>query len=576
MTDLHHDDPETMREGAEAPPPGVALMAGVRWLLLLGTLAAACFAWWSYANAEPVAAQHAPRYRCPMHPQITSHEPGECPICHMALEPIPEDEAETVYRCPMHPQIQQAEPGECPICGMDLEPVAAEAVAVSADMPAGTAAITLGLDRLQAIGARVVVAEEREFTAELRSAALTEFSEDGAARVHVRAAGFIERIAVAETGVRVRKGQVLAEYYSPEIYQAQAELLAAHSWSGPVVGAARQRLELLGLSSAAVDRILKSGKPDRTTPVVAPAAGVVVARTAVLGAYVRPEEPLYELREDHGLYLVAELPAARAVSVKPGTKGHVRFTSRPELDRELAVDLVYPSVAADSRSVRVRMPLDNDDRALVAGMPAVVTFALPSETGVAVPRDAIVDAGNQPYVFVDAGGGRLVPRPVVLGVRDPEFVRVREGLTAGERVVAGATFLVDAESRLRAALIPSSTPGAATPSHAQHPTDPQPSAEATQPSATTASAAPAQHSPDKHAQHSPAEHAQHSDKHAQHSPDKHAQHSPAEHTQHSDSAPQPAAHSKHSSAEHSKHSPAAHSQHSSDAASQHAGHAHAP
>ncbi|MDC0670681.1 efflux RND transporter periplasmic adaptor subunit [Nannocystis radixulma] len=464
MTDPH-DEHETLREGAEAPPPGVAVMAAVRWLILLGTLAAACFSWWSYARAEPVAEQHAPKYRCPMHPQITSHEPGECPICHMALEPIPEEEvAAAVYRCPMHPQIQQAEPGSCPICGMDLERVTADEAAVSADMPPGTAAITLGLDRLQAIGARVVVAGEREFAAELRSAALTEFSEDGAARVHVRAAGFIEKIAVTETGVRVRKGQVLAEYYSPEIYQAQAELLAASGWSGPVIGAARQRLELLGLSSASVDRIVKSGKPDRTTPIVAPASGVVVARTAVLGAYVQPEEPLYELREDHALYLVAELPAARASSIKTGTKGHVRFTSRPDLDQEVAVDLVYPAVSADSRSVRVRLPLDNDKRELVAGMPAVVTFTLPGETGVAVPRDAIVDAGKQPYVFVDAGGGRLVPRPVVLGIKDDEFVRVREGVSAGERVVAGATFLVDAESRLRAALIPT----APASEHASH------------------------------------------------------------------------------------------------------------
>ncbi|MFZ6185001.1 efflux RND transporter periplasmic adaptor subunit [Nannocystis pusilla] len=534
MLDPHPDDPESLREGAEAPPPGVALMAGVRWLLLLGTLAAACFSWWSYARAEPVAVQHAPKYRCPMHPQITAHEPGECPICHMALEPIPEDEVETVYRCPMHPQIQQAEPGSCPICGMDLEPVAAEAVAVSPDMPAGTAAITLGLDRLQAIGARIVVAAEREFAAELRSAALTEFSEDGAARVHVRAAGFIEKIVVTETGVRVRKGQVLAEYYSPEIYQAQAELLAAHSWSGPVVGAARQRLELLGLSSAAVDRILKSGKPDRTTPVLAPASGVVVARTAVLGAYVRPEEPLYELREDHALYLVAELPAAQAAAVRKGTKGHVRFTSRPAQGRDVTVDLVYPSVAADSRSVRVRMPLDNDDRALVAGMPAVVSFALPSETGVAVPRDAIVDAGSQPYVFVDAGGGRLVPRPVVLGARDAEFVRVREGVSAGERVVAGATFLVDAESRLRAALIPASTASAAAPPHAHH----SPSASASTP------AAPSQPSSGDHAHHSAAK--QPPDPHANHSaakqpPDPHANHSAAPssadpHAQHAASA----------------------------------------
>lgn len=450
------DDPEHMREGVEAPPPGVALMAGLRWLLLLGALAAACGAWWSYAHADP-AVEHAPKYRCPMHPQITSPDPGECPICHMQLEPIPpEAEPATVYRCPMHPQISQSEPGTCPICHMDLEPVAAaDSGPVPENMPSGTSVITLGLDRLQAIGARIVVVAEREFAPTHRSAALTAFADDGAARVHVRAAGFIERIAVDETGVRVRKGQVLAEYYSPEIYQAQAELLAARAWSGgQVLATARQRLELLGLQDAAIDRLLTLKKPQRRTSIVAPASGVVVARNAVLGAYVRPDEPLYELREDRELYLVAELPAARAAAIGVGTVGQARLASAPDRDLELVVDLVYPAVDPDSRAVRVRMPLANDDRSLVAGLPAVVTFALPVERGVAVPRDSIVDAGAGPYVFVDRGGGRLEPRAVVLGLKDDDFVLVRAGLDPGDRVISGATFLVDAESRLRAALVP--------------------------------------------------------------------------------------------------------------------------
>lgn len=476
---------EHFHEGEEKPPPGVAVMAVFRWLLLLGTLAGACFAWWSYAHADP-AAEHAPKYRCPMHPQITSEHPGECPICHMALEPIP-DEArapDVVYRCPMHPQVVQSEPGQCPICGMDLEqakieqpaslyscPMHPEVTAtepgqkcpkcgmdlepVPEPTPPGTSAITLGLDRLQAIGVRTADATEHTFTPTLRTAAIVEFAETGAARVHVRAAGFIEKIHADETGVRVQRGQRLAEYYSPEIYQAQMELLAARNWAGgQPLSAGRQRLELLGVSSATIDRILKSGKPDRTVDIVAPASGVIVRRDAVIGAYVSPEQPLYELVEDRALYLVAEIPAARAAAIEKGLKGQVTFAGRPELSQELSVDLVYPSANRDSRTIRARMPIKNKGRDLVAGEVATVVFALPSIPGVAIPRDAVVDTGGQPHVFVDLGGGRLQPRLVTLGVRDDHHVQVVAGVRAGERVVAGATFLVDAESRLRAALAP--------------------------------------------------------------------------------------------------------------------------
>lgn len=478
---------EQFQEGEEAPPPGVAVMAAVRWLLLLGTLVAAGVAWWSFAHADPTT-QHAPKYRCPMHPQIASEEPGECPICHMALEPIPEDAAEqaTLYRCPMHPQIVQHEPGSCPICGMDLEPVkdeppppaslyrcpmhpevTAEAPGqtcpecgmdlepVPEPSPPGTTSLTLGLDRLQAIGVRTAEAVEHTFTPTLRAAAVVEFAEAGAARVHVRAAGFIEKIHADETGVRVQRGQRLAEYYSPEIYQAQMELLAARNWAGgQPLAAARQRLELLGVSSAAVDRVLKAGKPDRTVDIVAPASGVIIRRDAVIGAYVSPEQPLYELVEDRALYLVAEIPAPRAAAIVTGTKGQVTFAGRPELAQELAVDLVYPSANRDSRTLRARMPLKNKGRDLVAGEVATVVFTLPEAAGVAIPRDAVVDTGAQPHVFVDLGGGRLQPRLVTLGLRDDAHVQVVSGVRAGERVVAGATFLVDAESRLRAALAP--------------------------------------------------------------------------------------------------------------------------
>ena len=483
---MTEDHPEHFHEGAEAPPRGVALMAVVRWLLLLGTLGAAVSAWWSYAHADPTS-EHAPKFRCPMHPQITSPDPGECPICHMALEPLPDEAAAppgTVYRCPMHPQIQQGEPGTCPICKMDLEPVKLEPPPaqlyrcpmhpeveqhepgtcpkckmdlepVPQAMPPGTAPLTVSLDRLQAIGVRTAEATRHTFQSTLRAAAVVEFADPGASRVHVRAAGFIEKLHASELGVRVRKGQRLAEYYSPEIYQAETELLASRGWSGgQALALARQRLELLGVPTGTIDHVLKTGKPDRTVDILAPASGVVVAREAMLGAYVSPETPLYELREDRELYLVAELPLARAAAIKVGTKGQVRFTGRPELAPELAVDLIYPSADRDSRTLRVRLPLDNKDGTLAAGEAALVHFALPPVEGTAVPRDAIVDTGAQPHVFVDLGGGQLQPRLVTVGVRDTDHAQIVDGVAPGERVVAGATFLVDAESRLRAALVP--------------------------------------------------------------------------------------------------------------------------
>ena len=461
-------DHEPMLEGEEAPPRGVAIMAIIRWLILLFVAFTAGAAWWSYARADPTL-DHAPRYQCPMHPQITSSVPGECPICHMDLEPIdasrghnqadhaapgPTDPASappTVYRCPMHPEQQSLSPGTCSICKMDLE-----ALAVAAPAPPGTAPLQLGLDRLQAIGVRTapVVALDRVPT--LRAPASLQLAERGAAEVHVRAAGFLEKILVSETGVRVHKGQHLADLYSPEIYQAQTELLAARGWSegagGNALAAARQRLELLGMSRPAIERVVRSGKPTRTVEIEAPAAGVIVARSAVLGAYATPETTLYEIRDRDTLYVIAEVPAGRAEAITPGARARLTIPTRPEFSRDLTVDLVYPELDTEARSFRVRLTVD--DPTLRAGEYGLVDFALPARHVLAVPRDALVATGSATHVFVDRGGGRLEPRHVEVGDVFDEQVEIRSGLTADERVVAGATFLVDAESRLRAALIP--------------------------------------------------------------------------------------------------------------------------
>ncbi len=481
MTDTIH---EPMHEGEEAPPRGVAILAVVRWLLLAGAFAAACAAWWSYAHADPSLA-HAPRYQCPMHPQITAADPGECPICHMNLEPIdparahhsadhtppvagyscpmhPDQtslspgtckicnmdlEPAPGYRCPMHPDQTSLSPGTCPICKMDLEPVA--------PLPQGTSQLRLGLDRLQSIGVRTADARLIELTPTIRAPAILQLAEEGAAQVHARAAGFIEKIAVSETGVTVHRGQRLLDFYSPEIYQAQTELLAARGWSGGAgsnaQAAARQRLELLGMPAPAIDRVLATGKPARTIALESPSAGVVIARTAVLGAYVTPETPLYELRSKSRLYVIAEVPAHHGASIHKNDLATLTLAARPTFSKNLPVDLVYPELDPAARTFRVRLTLDDSD--LHAGEYATVTFNQSPRRVVAVPRDALVATGTATYVFLDHGDGHLEPRTVTTGETTGELVEIIKGVDSGDRVVAGATFLVDAESRLRAALV---------------------------------------------------------------------------------------------------------------------------
>ena len=246
-----HRDHEHFEEGEEKAPPMVRQMAVVRWALLVLVAMAAAFSIYTYAKpllGQAVAPAGA-KYICPMHPQIVSDRAGECPICHMDLVPAQTTAAVTAsasasataapaapsaapiargFTCPMHADVRTEGPGRCPHCGMDLVPVP-EPKPRSA--PPDTAPITLGLDRIQAIGVRTALVEKQQSGDGLRLTAAVEVPEQGRAEVHVRAAGYVEAIHVKDIGVQVRAGEPLVSVYSPEVLQAQQEIIAMSAWS---------------------------------------------------------------------------------------------------------------------------------------------------------------------------------------------------------------------------------------------------------------------------------------------------------------------------------------------------------
>ncbi len=443
-------------------PAGVGVMSVVRWglVLVMGLVAVLSVAYATGALAKVSSggahAEHARLYYCPMHPSVVRDHPGECPICSMTLLPKPDG-------------------------GSGEKKPAAASAADTKPVP-GLAEIDLPAERIQLIGMRTAKVERAALADSLRVAGVVAANERGLSEISVRFSGWVQQLTVSETGQRVRRGDVLASVYSPEVLRAEQEYLTARGWDGTPsaavdpsalgghhgdasvgIGAqgsmaadARRRLELLGIAAPEIDAMVSRGKPGDSVPIRSPSNGYVTARNVVPGAAIQAGAPLFEVADLSKVWFLADVFEQDAARLRVGQKAILELVAYPGERFDGRVQFVYPTLNAATRTLRVRLELTNKTGAggvkLRPGMYGSAALELPSASGLLIPSEALVDTGDNQYVFVAKAEGHFEPRLVKVGARAGDKVQVSEGVTEGETVVTTGNFLLDSESRLRSAI----------------------------------------------------------------------------------------------------------------------------
>jgi multidrug efflux pump subunit AcrA (membrane-fusion protein) len=435
-------------------------------------------------GAGPAAAPEV--WTCPMHPDYVSDRPGSCPICHMDLvrreapAPAPPPAAE-VWTCPMHPEVVSDRPGSCPICKMDL--VRAERPAAAADSGGAHAPVELTSTGRTLAGVETVAAELATWSVGIRTVGSVVPDERRSHRIEARFSGWIEKLPVDFTGRFVRRGETVAEVYSPELVAAQQELLVARDAalrfatsalpevrrSGEeLLVAARRRLSIFGLPEGFAERLAETGEVRRTVPVVSPASGFVVAKSVFAGQQVMPGQEMFRLVDLSRVWVEAALYEADAARIRPGDRARLALAYEPAATRDGEVSYVYPEVDPAARTLRVRFDVANPDLDWKPGMFVDVELSGPSRPAIVVPDSALLPTGERELVFVESGPGRFEPREVTVGERGAGRAEILRGLAAGERVAVAANFLLDSESRLRAAIADRAPAAAAAPAPTGH------------------------------------------------------------------------------------------------------------
>jgi membrane fusion protein, copper/silver efflux system len=353
-------------------------------------------------------------------------------------------------------------PGTSPVPKKD--PMGMDYIAVyEGDETGDGKTVRVSLDKVQRSGVRTETVEERVVVHPVRAVGTVTHDETRLTIVTMRSEGYIEDLFVNKTGQHVHAGEPLFRVYSPDIQRAQIDLMVAiRALQRGVSGSdadrnlegAMQRLRNLGVPESRIREVRETGANPRTLDWPSPARGDVIDKRIINGQRVTAGMELYRIADHSRVWVIADVAEGDLAQVKLGTRATVTPRAYQDDPIEGEVTFIYPELNAATRTARVRIELANPDNRLKPDMYADVVFHAGADARpvVAVPVSAVIDSGSRQVVLVVKGEGRFEPRAVRLGRRGDGYVEVLDGVRTGETVVTSATFLIDAESNLRAAL----------------------------------------------------------------------------------------------------------------------------
>ncbi|WP_186756407.1 efflux RND transporter periplasmic adaptor subunit [Echinicola salinicaeni] len=364
-------------------------------------------------------------------------------------------ESGTIYTCSMHPQIRQEEPGDCPICGMELIPVSSlegskEASAIPTVLNMSAEAIALAN-----ISTSRVKAGNDNYSLELSGK--IEADERKVASVSANFSGRVDELYVAFTGQEVKKGQKLARIYSPELIAAHRELLEAkksQNISPALYEAAKQKLKQWELTDEQISKMEEQADYQVHFDIYANTSGVVGKRNVSVGDYVQKGAVLFEITNLNKVWVILDAYESNINHIDLGDQLVFSANSKTDKDYEAKVTFIDPSLNTNTRSIKVRAEVKNNNGELKPGMfvtAKLVVDAPKSSSGVLIPSTAVLWTGERSVVYrevgkVDAPAFEMVE--VTLGGTSGDMQIVTGGLNIGDKVVTNGVFAVDGAAQL--------------------------------------------------------------------------------------------------------------------------------
>jgi len=333
--------------------------------------------------------------------------------------------------------------------------------------PPGYSEVQIDPERIQLFGITTEKVTLRDLTKTIRTVGLVEVDERRITHIQTKFKGWIEELFINFTQIPVSMGQPLFSVYSPELLTAQEEyLLALRDVQHPVQGrfgkelnqfnqglleAARRRLKLWDVPESEIERLEKTKVACKTLVIDSPVEGIVLNKNAFIGMNVEPGMNIFTIADLSDVWIIADIYEQDIPYLKIGQVAALFLASFPGKCFSGTVSFINYVVDPSTRTMKVRFDFNNPNFQLKPGMYATVETQVNMGNTLAIPETAVIDTGERKIVFVALGKGRFVPRSVKLGFKAGSYYQVISGLKPNEEVITSAQFLIDSESRLKAA-----------------------------------------------------------------------------------------------------------------------------
>lgn len=341
------------------------------------------------------------------------------------------------------------------------------------------ASVGIPPEKQQLIGIRLVEASVRPLLMAIRTVGRIEYDERKLATVNIKVEGWIEKLYADYVGKYVKKGEKLAEIYSPELYSTQLEFVNLLQWKGEkvhrlqrnveftwgdrygatgrmitfdidaLIQVAKQKLELWELPEEQIRQVEEKKEPMKYLTIHSPINGYITQKAVVEGTRVLPGDKIFDIADLSTLWVIADIYAHELPMIKKGQVAQIDLSFFPGKEFSSKIDYIYPTFSGSTRTAKVRFVLSNPDGLLKPEMFTDVEIKIDLGKRLIIPADAVIDTGTKQVVYVDKGEGYFEPREVTLGMKGDEMVEVIEGLKAGEKVASQGNFLIDSEAKLK-------------------------------------------------------------------------------------------------------------------------------